>query len=73
MQSRQWPLSILSAATMLVALSAQAQEPAGKPSAKVVNTGTTPKPISWPSPPLPDGPIPLDTGIERNLRMVVTK
>src|SRR5665213_1363937 len=28
---------------------------------------------AWPSPPLPDGPIALETGIERNLRMVVTK
>ena len=42
-------------------------------SAKAVYTGTTPKPIQWPSPALPDGPIPLETGIERNLRMVVTK
>lgn len=27
----------------------------------------------WPSPPLPDGPVALDTGVERNLRMVITK
>ena len=38
-----------------------------------VNTGTTPKPIQWPSPALPDGPIALETGVERNLRLVITK
>ncbi|MBV9770298.1 MAG: PQQ-dependent sugar dehydrogenase, partial [Bryobacterales bacterium] len=66
---------ILSAATVSAALFAQSQQPAAaeKASAKVVNTGTTPKPILWPSPALADGPIPLETGIERNLRMVITK
>lgn len=68
MKSRPSPLWILSAATVLAAL-LQAQQPAGK----AVNTGTTPKPIIWPSPALPDGPIPLETGVERNLRLVITK
>jgi aldose sugar dehydrogenase len=58
MKSCQWLLCVLPAALF-------AQQP--------VYTGTTPKPIQWPSPALPDGPIPLETGIERNLRMVVTK
>lgn len=75
MKSRQWSLWILSAAIVPVALLAQAQQPvnAGQTSAKAVYTGTTPKPIPWPSPALPDGPIPLETGIERSLQMVVTK
>jgi len=68
MKSSHRSLSILSAATILAAL-LQAQQPVGK----AVNTGTTPKPILWPSPALPDGPIALDTGVERNLRMVITK
>src|SRR5262249_8961004 len=34
---------------------------------------TAPPAINWPSPPLADGPIPLETGIERKLRIVVTK
>lgn len=74
MKSRPWPLWIVTAAPV-IALLAQAQQPgsAGKASAKGVNTGTTPKAISWPSPPLPDGPITLETGVERSLRMVVTK
>lgn len=32
-----------------------------------------PPPISWPSPALPDGPIVLDTGIQHQIRLVVTK
>jgi aldose sugar dehydrogenase len=35
--------------------------------------GGTPAPITWPSPPLPDGPIVLETGIQRNIRLFVTK
>ncbi len=75
MQSRQWFVWILTALTIPAALVAQTQDPANKDKASgnAVYTGTTPKPINWPSPALPDGPIPLETGIERNLRMVVTK
>lgn len=34
---------------------------------------TAPPPISWPSPSLPDGPIILDTAIQHQIRLVVTK
>jgi glucose/arabinose dehydrogenase len=34
---------------------------------------TAPPAINWPSPPLADGPILVETGIERHLRLVVTK
>src|SRR5271165_3735011 len=34
---------------------------------------TAPPPIVWPSPPLSDGPIMLDTGIQHQIRLVVTK
>lgn len=71
MKTRQWSLwMIVSAATLLAG-----QQPAdpGNASTKTVYTGPTPKPINWPSPTLPDGPITLETGIERSLRMVVTK
>lgn len=44
----------------------------GKPSA-AARTPTAPPPINWPSPPLPDGPIILDTGIQHEIRMIVTK
>jgi glucose/arabinose dehydrogenase len=73
MKCRTWPLWILSGATVLTALSAQPPANADKAYAKVVNTGTTPKPIAWPSPALPDEPIALETAVERNLRMVVAK
>jgi glucose/arabinose dehydrogenase len=51
---------------------AQAQQPldAGKAKAKA---GGAPKGIIWPSPELPNGPIPIETGIERSLQLVVTK
>ena len=74
MKFPRWDLSIVCAAIVSVALVAQAQQSANpSKTAPQVNTGTTPKPIPWPSPSLPDGPIPLETGVERNLRMVVTK
>ena len=34
---------------------------------------TAPPPINWPSPPLPPGPIDLETGIQRQIRLFVTK
>lgn len=34
---------------------------------------TAPPPINWPSPSLPDGPIVLDTAIQHQIRLVVTK
>ena len=34
---------------------------------------TAPPGIAWPSPPLPDGPIVLDTGIQHQIRLTVTK
>src|SRR5579862_5021922 len=64
MKFPRWDLSIVCAATMFVALVAQAQPSANAGNTSLqVNTGTTPKPIPWPSPALPDGPIPLETGV----------
>ncbi len=34
---------------------------------------TAPPPITWPSPALPEGPIVLDTGIQHQIRLIVTK
>jgi len=34
---------------------------------------TAPPAINWPSPPLADGPIVLDTGIQHQIRLIVTK
>jgi glucose/arabinose dehydrogenase len=46
---------------------------AGLAPAQQVRVRNAPPPINWPSPPLPDGPIVLDTGIQHQIRLVVTK
>src|SRR4029077_20420321 len=54
---------------VLAAVAGRAQQPApakGK-------APTAPPGINWPSPPLPDGPIILDTGIQHQIRLIVTK
>src|SRR5438876_1176995 len=43
------------------------------PVAQQQGARTAPPGITWPSPPLPDGPIVLDTGIQHQVRLVVTK
>jgi glucose/arabinose dehydrogenase len=48
-----------------------AQQAAGPGGA--ARTPTAPPPITWPSPSLPDGPITLDTGIQHQIRLIVTK
>ena len=35
--------------------------------------GATPPGITWPSPPLPAGPIVLETGVQRNVKLFITK
>ncbi len=50
----------------------RAQQTAG-PQGGAVRVPTAPPPIIWPSPPLPDGPIVLDTGIQHQIRLIVTK
>lgn len=51
-------------------LAQQSQQPAGRGPGRAP---TAPPPINWPSPPLPDGPIILDTGIQHQIRLIVTK
>jgi glucose/arabinose dehydrogenase len=53
-------------------LAQQSQAPQGKDKAKAKG-GNAPPPINWPSPPLPDGPVNVETGIQRQVRLVVTK
>lgn len=72
MKTRHWSVLLIFAAAALLALFARGQQPGAQDKAKA-KTGGTPKAINWPSPPLPDGPIPLSTAIERELRLVVTK
>jgi aldose sugar dehydrogenase len=46
---------------------------AGAPQSGAARTPTAPPAIIWPSPPLADGPIVLDTGIQHQIRLIVTK
>ena len=55
----------LVALTLLLSATAVQSQQARQP--------TAPPPINWPSPPLPDGPIVLDTGIQHQIRLTVTK
>jgi glucose/arabinose dehydrogenase len=52
---------------LVIAGMAGAQQPAAR------RAPTSPPPIVWPSPPLADGPIVLDTGIQHQIRLIVTK
>lgn len=65
------PLSIRSAALVLFLALAGAGTWAQTAPPTVARTA--PPPILWPSPPLADGPIVLDTGIQHEIRVVVTK
>ena len=66
---------------ILASVGGRAQQPAGQargaggaqtaPAAGRV--ATAPPGITWPSPPLPAGPIVLDTGIQHQIRLFVTK
>jgi aldose sugar dehydrogenase len=61
------------ALTLLVGLAVRAQQPAGAQGKGAAKTRNAPPPINWPSPPLADGPIVLDTGIQHQIRLTVTK
>jgi glucose/arabinose dehydrogenase len=55
---------------VLAGTAVQAQAPAGRGPGRAP---TAPPGINWPSPPLSDGPIVLDTGIQHEIRLFVTK
>jgi glucose/arabinose dehydrogenase len=60
------------AALVAAVVTVRAQQAVG-PQGGAARTPTAPPPINWPSPPLPDGPIVLDTGIQHQIRLIVTK
>src|SRR5579863_8666039 len=71
MKRRNWIGILMTIAVLVPAGSGRAQQASAQGSA--VRTPTAPPPINWPSPPLADGPIVLDTGIQHQIRLVVTK
>ena len=66
---------------VLVRVAGSAQQPpgpaqgaaGGQTPPAAARGATAPPAINWPSPPLPDGPIVLDTGIQHQIRLFVTK
>jgi glucose/arabinose dehydrogenase len=66
-----WTLAV-GVITVLAAVAGRAQQPAAA-KGKAGKAPTAPPGINWPSPPLPDGPIILDTGIQHQIRLIVTK
>jgi aldose sugar dehydrogenase len=72
MKRRYWIGFLLMIAMLAVAgVNVRAQQAAGPQGAARIPTA--PPPIIWPSPPLPDGPIVLDTGIQHQIQLIVTK
>jgi glucose/arabinose dehydrogenase len=55
---------------VLAGVASRAQQPSATQGA---NASRIPPGINWPSPPLPDGPILAETGLQRNIRLTVTK
>ncbi|HXP87743.1 MAG TPA: PQQ-dependent sugar dehydrogenase [Bryobacteraceae bacterium] len=73
MKMRDWIGSLAAIAVLVLAgVASRAQQPAA-PQGKAGKAPTAPPPIAWPSPPLADGPITLDTGIQHQIRLIVTK
>ncbi len=71
-----WTLAV-GLIAVLAAVAGRAQQPdlaKGKDvKGKAAKAPTAPPGINWPSPPLTDGPIILDTGIQHQIRLIVTK
>jgi glucose/arabinose dehydrogenase len=78
MKTRIWICTLAVGLTLvLAAVAGRAQQPAvaqdKAAKGKAGKAPTAPPGINWPSPPLPDGPIVLDTGIQHQIRLIVTK
>ncbi|MGP0071801.1 MAG: PQQ-dependent sugar dehydrogenase [Bryobacteraceae bacterium] len=72
MKQHYWIGPLLTIAVLFLAGGGRAQQ-AARPEGGAARIPTAPPPIIWPSPPLPDGPIVLDTGIQHQIRLMVTK
>src|SRR5437867_5832558 len=75
-----YSIGLVAMTVMLVVaglVGAAQQQPAGPQAGGArgqgAGRGGTPPPINWPAPPFADGPIVLDTGIQHQIRLFVTK
>jgi len=60
-------------ALMLVTAAISAQQATPPAAAGGRGQATAPPPINWPSPPLPDGPLMIDTGLVRPIKITILK
>src|SRR4029079_18732277 len=60
-------------ALMLVTAAISAQQASPPAAAGGRGQATAPPPINWPSPPLPDGPLMIDTGLVRPIKITILK
>jgi aldose sugar dehydrogenase len=65
--------AILGACGLMLAVSAMSAQQPTAPAAGGRGQATAPPPINWPSPPLPDGPLSIDTGLVRPIKVTITK
>jgi len=73
MNKQRWIWTIAFGCMLALAgVASRAQQP-GAAKGKAGKAPTAPPGINWPSPPLPDGPIVLDTGIQHQVQLIVTK
>ena len=60
-------------ALVVCAATASAQQAPAAAAGRGRGAPTAPPPINWPSPPLPDGPLSVDTGLVRPIKITITK
>jgi len=73
MTNHRWTWTIAFGCLLALAgIASRAQQPVAT-KGKTGKAPTAPPGINWPSPRLPDGPIVLDTGIQHQIRLIVTK
>ena len=74
MKMRYWiGTFVLALALVVIGVAGYAQQPPAPQGGRAGRVPTAPPAIIWPSPPLPDGPIVSDTGIQHQIRLIVTK
>jgi len=72
---------VVALTAFVVAVGSAQQQSSGRGAAPAAAPGgrgagrapTAPPPIIWPSPPLPDGPLTIDTAIQHQIRLAITK
>jgi aldose sugar dehydrogenase len=65
--------AIVGACGVMLAVAAISAQQATPPAAGGRGQATAPPPINWPSPPLPDGPLMIDTGLVRPIKITILK